>query len=68
MPKRKTKKAPVVEGDLEVKGSRWANFKECSGTCSCKYSSIRRSVASDSSKNRKVQETGFQIWDKYPFY
>ena len=63
MSKRQKKKAPVIEGDPTIKGSRWTNFKECSGTCSCEYSSIIRSAASKSNKDRRVQEIGFQRWD-----
>ena len=56
MSKRQKKKAPVVEGDPAVKGSRWMNFKECSGTCSCKYTSTRGSAVPESCKDRRSEK------------
>ena len=53
--------------DPTGQGSRWTDFKECSGTCSCKYTPLGGSVAPQSCKNRRGKEPGSQIWDKYMF-
>ena len=42
--------------DPTGQGPRWIDFKECSVTCSCKYTSTRRSATPESFQDRRGKE------------